>query len=105
MPQNITCAGGNTYRITDKCPNLFMNSRTHKTNTRTECHVVGEDIQDINDRVEVLHQFGVVIPKFVEFAGLCLEYMQDVIGGFTELDLGGEWIILEIFPCLCRVLL
>ena len=105
IPENIICAGGNTYRITDQRPNSVINSRTHEANTRTECRVVGEGSQAINDRAEVLIQFGVVIPEFVKFVGLCLEYMQDVIGGFAESDLGGEWIILEIFPCLCRVLL
>ena len=60
-------------------------------------------MQAIDDRVEILHQFGIAIPELVQLLGLLLEYGQDVIGGFALSDLGSEWIILEIFPGLLRV--
>ena len=60
-------------------------------------------MQAIDDRFEVLHQFGIAIPEFVELLGLLLEYGQDVIGGFALSDLGSEWIVLEVFPSLFGV--
>ena len=62
----------------------MKNLRTYDTNTRIEHRIVGEGMYAINDRAEVLIQSGILIPEFIKFAGLCLEYMQNVIRCYAQ---------------------
>ena len=64
-----------------------------------------EDMQHIDDRSEPLEQFCITLLEFVKRPGLFLECIEDRIRAVTTIDLGGEWVVAEIFPTLLCVLL
>ena len=67
--------------------------------------LVGRDgMQYINDRSEAIEQFRIVLPEFVKRLCLLLEYVKDRLGVVTVIDLRGERVIAEIFPCSLCVL-
>ena len=68
--------------------------------------IVGrEGMQHVDDGSEPPKQFGIAPLEFVKCPGLFLEYMKDRIGTVAAIDLGGEWVVTEIFPSLLSVLL
>ena len=62
-------------------------------------------MQHVDDGFEPPKQFGIAILEFVKRPGLLLEYMKDRFGTVAALNLGGEWVVAEIFPSLFSVLL
>jgi hypothetical protein len=44
-------------------------------------------MQNRDDIIEPLEQFGIALPEFVEFYGLFLEYVKDRIGTVTTIEL------------------
>ena len=68
--------------------------------------IVGrEGMQHVDDGSEPPKQFGIAPLEFVKRPGLFLEYTKDRIGTVAAIDLGGEWMVTEIFPSLLSVLL
>jgi hypothetical protein len=53
-------------------------------------------MQAIDNRVDILHQFDIKTPEFVERVNLLLEYAQDLIRRMAALDCSNKWIVLEI---------
>jgi hypothetical protein len=62
-------------------------------------------MQHVDDGSKPPKQFGIAIFEFFKRPGLFLEYMKDRIGTVTAIELGGEWVVAEIFPSLLSVLL
>ena len=59
-----------------------------------------ESMQYTDDGFKPLEQFEVSPLIFFKSLGLFLEYIKDRIGTVAALDLGGEWVVPEIFPSL-----
>ena len=78
---------------------------TYMTSAVFKDFVSRDGMQHIDDRSKPLEQFGITLPEFVKHPGLFLEYIKDRIGAVTAIDLGGEWVVAEIFPTLLCVLL
>ena len=75
------------------------------TNAVSNGFVGREGMQHVDDGSKPPKQFGIALLEFVKRPGLFLEYIKDRIGTATAIDLGGEWMISEIFPSLLSVLL
>ena len=75
------------------------------TNAVSNGFVGREGVQHIDDGSKPPKQFGIAILEFVKRPGLFLEYMKDRIRTIAAIDLGGEWVVAEIFPSLLSVLL
>ena len=75
------------------------------TNAVSNGFVGREGMQHVDDGFKPPKQFGIAILEFVKRPGLFLEYMKDRFGTATAIDLGGEWVVAEIFPSLLCVLL
>ena len=67
--------------------------------------VGGEGMQHVDGGSEPPKQFGIAPLEFVKRPGLFLEYTNYRIGTVAAIDLGGEWVVTEIFPSLFSVIL
>ena len=75
------------------------------TNAVSNGFVGREGMQHVDDGSKPHEQFGIAILEFVKRPGLFLEYMKDRISTVAPIDLGGKWVVAEIFPSLLSVLL
>ena len=62
-------------------------------------------MQHVDDGCKPPQQFGIALLEFVKRPGLFLEYMKDRFGTVAAPNLGGKWVVAEIFPSLLSVLL
>ena len=61
-------------------------------------------MQHVDDRSEVLEQSGIALSEFIEHFGLFFKYSDEGITVVTVIELGGKWVVAEIFPSLFGVL-
>ena len=78
--------------------------KTYVTNAVSKDVVGREGMQHVDDGSEPSKQFGIAPLEFVKRSGLFLEYFKNRIGTIAAVDLGGEWVVAEIFPSLLVVL-
>ncbi len=55
-------------------------------------------MQVTNDGLKPCDQLRIVVSEIVKFLGLFFEYCNNLIEWIASIDLGGEWVVVEIIP-------